>query len=189
MINILGWDSREVLKRCAAVPILGEMKLAGGLAKTSHHKNHGQLGPAHLLPPLGQSFEAEFVERERLPQKLPEPDIAEGATVLHADFPRTDLDRLPRERIVKKVRLISAFAEESTGQRRRSLAILGVQQECIAMRMNMEWTVGTVAITGPSEIDGLKCPPTGVRKNCVNPCDGGLPREKLQDVVRDSPAW
>ena len=59
------------------------------------------------------------------------------------------------------------------------------RQETLAMRMSMGSTDGTVATTRLSEIDALKCPPTGAPKNWVTPCDGGLPCGTLQEVVRD----
>jgi hypothetical protein len=82
LVEALGSDTEQVFERCGAVPALGHVQLAAGLAQSADHQNGNHIGPAHRLPAPRQQTPEQLIELERMPQQPPQPHRPEAPRAL-----------------------------------------------------------------------------------------------------------
>lgn len=65
--DAVGVDTDQILQGTAAIPVLGDVKLAGRLAQPRDDENHDHVRPADSLAATWQGLLAELVELQGLP--------------------------------------------------------------------------------------------------------------------------
>ena len=122
-----GIDANEILQCRTAIPVFGDVKLAGRLAQPRGHQNHRHVGPLDPFTSASKRLLAELVQLQGAPQEPREPDISERPTSLEPDlFGANSRDLQPRS-IVKELELVDSITKEVFRESRGLSALLGIE--------------------------------------------------------------
>ena len=119
-------QGEQVLKRRAAVPRLGDVQLARGLAQPGEHEHRRHRGPRHRFPALRQQAPQRLVESQGAPERPAEPHLAKRAAALQPDVLEPDRDRFVGIIGDEQVGLF-ALAGNRAGQGLGACAALGIE--------------------------------------------------------------